>query len=311
MSVRSTRRQHRTARAALAVAVLGMIASVLALVPADPAHAVNSNPVLFVGGHGNTNTQLEQWADYIDDKLGLPPVSMDDMVRGLQLRSEAGLWPGTASNEVSAWDPGGAMDDVYDAILDLSGDYSNKPVEVIAVSQGALVVRWLLQMNPNNIRSRVASYISFSGVNAGIPDFLSPLDWCEDFDFAVCEQMVWDTPFQGMGETEWLLYNVNNRLPVVGDPTPGSLPYYHVYTTNDDGATDIPDYLGQEIEALKPYGWSVPLLGATNRSAQDECGSGYVAPHGGWTGTTPNLVMEDLLLDALYRRTLDAPSGLC
>lgn len=302
------RRPHRGSRAALALAVIGMIASALALVPADPADARITNPLLIVGGHGNVTSDLEGWADFLahPDRLDLPL----DKARGLQLQSLPGLWPGTESNEDSAWEPGGVVDDVYDAIMDLSNDYGGARVEVMGVSQGALVVRWLLQANPNNIRNRVASYISFSGVNAGIPDFLRPLDWCSP-TVPVCQQMVWDTPADRVGETDWLMDEVNmwdyDPASANGDPTPGAIPYFHIYTTNDEGATNLPDYNGQEYEALRPYGWSLPLHDATNRSAQDECGADYVAPHGGWTGTTPDPVMLELLLDALHRRPLDAP----
>lgn len=322
--VTGRRRHRRAARAALALAVTGMIASVLALVPASPAHAVITNPVLFVGGHGNQNEQLEGWADYIDGALGLS----DNLVRGVELRTEPGWnnpfdspdygdWPGTRSNELSAYDTASSAD-IYDAINSLYTAAGNKPVEVVAISQGALATRWLLQTNPNNIRSKVASYVSFGGVNAGIPDFFTPLDWCEDLEWlTVCEEIMWDTPIQQPGETDWIEQEVNQAEytaggPVTwGDPTPGTLPYFHIYTADDDGVTDVPDYSGQEIEALKPYGWAVPLLGASNRSAQDECGSTYVAPHGGWVGTTPDPVLEELLLDALHRRTLDAPASLC
>jgi hypothetical protein len=308
------RRRQRTRRLALAGAVSGMIASVPALIPASPAHAI-TNPVLFVGGHTNQNEQLEGWADYIDGTLGLA----DDKVRAIELRTQpgwnypfdspdAGDWPGTASNEVSAGDIQAAIEDLY-------ADYGNTPVEVIAISQGALATRWLLQSNPSNVRSKVASYISFGGANAGIPDnfFLS---LCDVGDWApACNEMVYESL---PGDNNWIEYEVNMwhytlGVPVQdGDPTPGTLPYYHVYTAND-GPSGLPNDpgSGKEIEATTPYGWSVPLLGASNRSAQDDCGASYVAPHGGWNGSTPDPVMEHLLLDALNRNSLDAPATLC
>jgi hypothetical protein len=279
-------------------------------VPADPAEAAVTNPILIVGGHGTTEPTLQGWAAHINSEVVEPE---DPVIGVVPLRSAPFLWPGTESNEKSAYDPASSAD-VYDAIVGLANEPGER-VEVIAASQGALVVRRLMQLNPNDVRSKVASVISFGGVNGGINDFNTALDACDPggFSLVVCEEMVWEdngNPSVDPGNTTWLRTRVN--MAPSGDPTPGNIRYYHIYTINDDTtSTPIPDYMGQELEALQPYGWQSPLPGAVTRAAQDDCGTSHVAPHTGWDGTNPDEVQHELLADALYERPLDAPADLC
>lgn len=287
-----------------AVGVVLLSSGLLVMAPAAPAQAT-PRPVLLVGGHTNQQEAMEDWADWIDGKLGLG----DDQVRGVELVSDPPDWPdwpGAGSNEASA-------EVIRAAIEDLHADHGT-PVDVIGVSQGAVATRYLLQQNTANIRSKVAGFVSFSGANAGVPD--NPwFGTCEATEFmAMCDEMVFEL---APGDPDWLELNVNRWTygGPLGDPTPGSIEYFHIYTTNDgeylNNWPDWPYPFGEEWEALKPYGWSVPLLGATNRSAQQECGPTYLAPHGGWwlfgePYPNPNPVMEELLIDALERRPLDA-----
>jgi hypothetical protein len=320
-----SRPRPRARTAALALALLGLVASLLALVPASPATAAVTNPVLIVGGHMSQSDDLEaNFANSIEGLTGLP----DDKVRTVELRTQPGWdfpddddsdWPGTASNEASA-------DDIRTAINNLSSAYGGARVEVIAISQGALATRRLLQREPA-MRTKVASYISYSGVNAGIPSGFSFVGWlldeCEDdegvWKLVVCEQMIYDPPLQEAGETEWIEDDVNlwddNPITPNGDPTPGGegetpagvpgIAYFHIYTANDPVSGDDPD-TGDEVEAVGPYGWSDPLLGARNMSAQDACDDpGLQVVH-----ASLHPVLVDLVLDALNRRPFD-PGATC
>lgn len=302
--------------------MVGSLVAVLPLTLGLTGCHGSARPIVIVGGHSNTQAQLNGWAQFIAGAMGQP----SNTVVGVELsRQDPALWPGTASNETSATQIANTINFMYAA-------NGNKPVDVVAVSQGALATRWLMQSNPGGIRDKVASVISYGGVNAGIPVTVTGdiwaglfLDWCEDFDgLAVCEEMVWDPTFPELddpGETAWLMTEVN-KVPS-GDPTPGNIQYYHVYTSNDPGTLEA-----DEAESVRPYGWSVPLLGASNMSAQQACAGtnpDRPAPHGGWwedgpdpgTDPDPDAVLTELLLDALHHGTgpatlsIDNPATTC
>jgi hypothetical protein len=265
-------------------------------------HGTPPRAIVIVGGHTTDQAQLNGWAQFIAGAMGQP----GNTVVGVPLRSQPPWWPGTASNVDSAIDIENTINFMYAAS-------DNRPVDVIAISQGALATRYLLQQNPGNIRSKVASVTSYGGVNAGIPTTVTGdvwgdifLDWCEDTGaLLVCREMVWDPDEVAPGDTAWLTANVN-MITRPGDPTPGNIQYYHLYTSNDPGTLEA-----DEAESLHPYGWSVPLLGATNLSAQQACAAvnpDRPAPHGGWwpdgpdpdTNPDPDAVLTELLLDVLH-----------
>lgn len=271
-------------------AVLCALVAVATLAAGEPASAQTTplpRPVLLVGGFSSPQWFMDWWASELAESTGTDR----DRVVGVELASG-----GIASNEESA---NGPILDRVNALYAAHGEQ----IDIVAVSQGALASRWLLKNNAA-ARDKVAGWISLSGVNAGGPYDPTQLSaWCgarEDWANwpEVCQEVFYLPPEQGPGGTAWLLA-LNG-----GVPTPGNVAYYHVYTELLADGTVHP-------EAYEPYGWDVPLLGATNVSAQQACtphGQGdRAAPHAGlWTVLPPewDVVMTELVIDALHRRPL-------
>lgn len=309
----SNRSRRWVTRATLGLAAVVMVAGLPACDPAPP------NPILVVGGHGMQLQDAQGLAAYLVGELGYE----SDWAAGVELASQPGKdypldsghtdWPGSEYASVSA-------DVIQTAIEDLYAAAGDTPIDIVAVSQGAPTTRALLQDNPDDVRSKVAGYISLSGANSGVPDS----DWvnaigCFFYQLNVCSEIVY--PSGSPGVSDWLEDEVN--MPSGSGPVPGSstIDYYHVYTEIfPSGTLGTPAAQG---EAATPYGWSVPLQGAVNMSVQDACPSNpdRPAPHVGyWTDGTdtdtlpdPDLVMDELLKDALSRAALsiDAPSTTC
>lgn len=283
----------------MALTLLGLLTSLLALVPAAPAQAA-VRPILLVGGFTQVAEISERtWADPLAEQLKLTA----DQVRVVEL---AGLIPGSASMDESALRIRWAIDELY-------GDYGK--IDIIAVSQGSPAARRALQLYPST-QTKVAGFISLSGANLGIPLNHPDPTWAQMLTactsrpivWAVCSQMVY--PAGQPGNTAWLM-DVNGVYPA-GDPTPGDGPpnniaYYYIYS---ERTTTIPP----EDEGLTAYGWTSPLRDATPMSAQDACpwNPNRIAPHAAWypvdadqSGLNdPDMVMRELVIDALNRQPL-------
>jgi pimeloyl-ACP methyl ester carboxylesterase len=292
-----------------------VLAGVAAGTGAVSTSLAQDRPVLVVGGHFTTQAIANGIADFYRSELDLPAHWAAGVALSVASPEEwapfvwAGSpWPGTASNEVSAV----AVHDAIDALLSAT---DQSQVDVVAISQGALVTRWLVK-NDLEARSKVAGLISLGGVNVGGPDGGSLFGLiqgiCEDLDaLTVCGQMVFDT---APGWTNWLIA-LNG-----GDPTPGPIAYYHVYTQNDPNTPET-----TESEALLPAYippfpyyfplWQVPLPGATNRSVQQVCQPYFPnrpAPHAGvWPNGQADVVTLELVLDALRRQPLQVSAAQC
>lgn len=296
----------RARKVALALTVLGLLASLLALAPASPAQAV-TRPTLIVGGFMQTTDLSEDvWVPKLA-QLGVP----SSQVRVLEL---SGVIPGLDSMEESA-------NEIHLAISDMYEDFGDQKIDIIAVSQGAPAARRTLVKFPAS-QDMVAGFVSVSGINAGIPDessyalFDEMLTRCATgwVDFDVCEQIVYlDVP----GNTTWL--RALNGIQPPGDPTPGPIDYFHIYSarTTDDPPLD---------EGIPPYGWTQPLPGTDEtKSAQAACSAtnpNRFAPHAAMyltdgpdpgTDWDPDAVMFELMVDALNRRslTIDNPATTC
>lgn len=278
-------------------ALLCALVALTTLAAARPASAQATRlprPVLLVGGFTSPQWFMDLWAAGLADTTDTDPrriVGVDLTLGGL------------VSNKISANGPiRRALDELYAR--------HGERVDIVAMSQGALASRWLLKTDPT-ARDKVARFVSLGGINAGgefdpdspigalCGDVEEPDEWPE-----ACRELFYLPP-EGPGGTDFL------RELNGGDPTPGDVAYYHVYTEiPTDG--EIPP-----AEAHEPYGWGVPLLGATNVSAQQACAPhGYgnrIAPHAAlWSVVDPiewDSVQTELVLDALYhdgRPAIDA-----
>jgi pimeloyl-ACP methyl ester carboxylesterase len=295
------RRRHPARKLGLALLVLGLLASVLTQAPPTPAQAQTARPILMVTGFGQDASGTEEtWGDLLASQTRLP----DDQVRVVEL---SGFIPGTDSMEESA-------NEILLAINDLYEDYDT-PIDIVAISQGSPAARRTLARYPSS-QSRVAGFISFSGANIGIarnhpdPTWAAMLNACSTggIVWPVCAQMVYPSE---PGDTEWLR-RLNGIIPA-GDPTPGDIRYYYIYS---ERTTSNPP----ENEGLLAYDWRTPLPGAEDMSAQRACPTNpnRFAPHAGWYDTggpelEPDAVMHELALDALNRRLLviDNPATTC
>lgn len=300
-------RQDRQGRQAarklgLALTVLGLLASLLALMPASPAQAQAARrPILIVGGFSQQQGLTEIfWANQLASYFGMDP----DLVEATEL---SGLFlPGTGSMEESA-------DEILWDILALYNHPDNQgdlPVDIIGVSQGSPAARRTLQKYPWLHQDGIVDgFISLSGANFGIPLNHPDPQWTPWLQacstggvvWEVCEEMVYTT---GAGQTVWL--RQLNGIQPPGDPTPGAVDYYYIYSERT---------LDEQDEGVTAYGWTQPLPGAVdNQSAQDACpdNPNRYAPHAAWypdgsdadSWYDPDPVMSELVVDALNRVSL-------
>lgn len=308
------RRRHgtrRTPRLGLALALLGIVASLLTLTPSAQAQAAPT-PILIVGGFTQQEGLTElYWANRLADTLEYDDY---DLVEAVELRGL--LIPGSASMDTSAAE-------VADEIEDLWDRYDRK-IDIIAVSQGSPAARRALQLHPET-QDMVSGFISLSGANVGIPldhpdpQWAAMLEVCSSppFVWQVCREMVYTTD---PGETSWLRdLNAQTTSPP-GDPTLGdNITYWYIYS---ERTTSTPP----EDEGTLAYEWTTPLPGAEPRSAQQACPNNRdrYAPHAAWypagTDVHPadgrpdyDFVMAELVIDALKRQPLviDTPSVTC
>lgn len=153
---------------------------------------------------------------------------------------------------------------VCDRIAKIRRDTGAAKIDVVGHSQGALAVRYCVKFDGG--LGEVATMISLGGVNYGT----RKADLCPT---RACVQMRPGSAF---------LDELNE-----GDDTPGAVDYVHLYSHHEDGGID---------------GEDIPLDGATNVAAQDEC-PGLRVVHRKEYDTG---VLRQLIADAALRQELTA-----
>lgn len=255
---------RRPQRPKLAVAVLvlsGLLAGMIGATPA-PAEAETSRPVLIVGATAMPAVMLD-WITFLDD---------DYDVYRMPLTAWGGPWWGNVAGTASM---ARSARDVKAKVGEILGETGAARVDVIAISQGAPVVRYYVK-NLGGL-DEVAGVVSFGGVNYGIPwNPYQPILalGCGTLRVPVCEEIIYR---RKPGDTSFL------KALNTPDPTPGDIDYYHLYTEADPNTP---------TEAI-------PLPGAENLSVQEACPGRLVFHADMWDSA-----VQELIVAALEREPL-------
>lgn len=167
------------------------------------AQTAPKNPVLLVGGTGALNKALSVPAAYLSAH-GFEVSTMELDYALIPL----GLFPGTAPISQSAASIGRKVDAIRAAHCQNQTTCDVK-VDIVGHSQGALAARYYTRfLDPG--QTRTGTMISLGGPNWGDETALGCII------YPACLEMLTGSPF---------LAKLNS-----GDPTPGAVHYYHLYS---------------------------------------------------------------------------------
>lgn len=302
--------QHRPSRAT-GLLVAFVCIGLLGVVPASPAQAQTERPVLLIGGTFATTAALDDhvkpWLEgegydvytmelATDDTLITTAEDLIDDLADDEGYDPDNIWgpedvspAGTASIDSDTGDPssGDNISTEVDAIL--AENPGADKVDIIAHSQGGAAARWYVQ---NGGQDKVGTLVSLGGAEWGLQR--SGLDQLLVWSFAciastgglgwvdACDDMLVQDP----GDPPPLHFL--NWLNFIGDPTPGSVAYYHLF-----GTDDMYQYI---------YPFDVANLGFTSRFVQDVPGCGTYEVGHVYEWVDP--VMRDLMVAALEGQPL-------
>jgi triacylglycerol lipase len=204
---------HLRPRAVAAFVALAIAATLGGAAGAGPAGASSPRPVLIVNGFNATDADLAGLKSYLQSQ-GFTVYTMNQL----------GSPPGSSAITSTA----NAVDS---KIASIRAETGAPLVDIVGYSQGALAGRYDVKFLGG--LGEVGVFVSLAGPNYG-DDSARLCAWF----WAGCRDMVPGSAF---------LNNLN-----AGDPTPGAIPYTHLYSNSEGGET-------------------IALPGATNVAVQDLC----------------------------------------